>query len=111
MTGCQRKDGETVLTDRDERLALLIEQLANGSQNGRQPDLEAVVRENSDLELELRELWATMVLAEDFASFSGVMDELVDGGAPTSARTQSATSDVPLPEPFDDYEPAAEIGR
>ncbi|MGZ0163508.1 MAG: serine/threonine-protein kinase [Planctomycetales bacterium] len=99
------------MSDRDERLAELLERLADESRDGRQPDLETVVRENSDLELELRELWATMVLAEDFASFSGVMDDLVDGGAPTSARTQSATSDVPLPEPFDDYEPAAEIGR
>jgi serine/threonine protein kinase len=99
------------MNDRDERLALLLERLANDSRDGRTPDLEAVVRENSDLELELRELWAMMILAEDFASFSGVLDELADGGALTAARAETATGDVPLPEPFDDYEPAAEIGR
>jgi eukaryotic-like serine/threonine-protein kinase len=99
------------MNERDERLAELLERLANDSRDGRQPDLEAVVRENSDLELELRELWATMILAEDFASFSGVMDELGDREAPTGARVESARGDVPLPEPFDDYEPTAEIGR
>ena len=99
------------MSHRDERLAKLIEVLANESRDGRQPDFEAVVRENADLELELRELWATMVLAEDFASFSGGPDELGDCEAPTSARVESATSDVRLPEPFDDYEPVAEIGR
>lgn len=99
------------MSDNDTRLAELLEQLANESQDGRQPDLEAVVRENSDLELELRELWATMILAEDFASFSGVMDEPGDGEAPTGARVESVRGDVPLPESFDDYEPVAEIGR
>lgn len=100
------------MSDRDERLAEILEQLANESRDGRQPDLETVVRENSDLELELRELWATMILAEDFASFSGIIEGLDDAGEATSARPESVTqSDAPLPEPFDDYEPAAEIGR
>ena len=105
-------DGEAVLTDRDERLSELLEQLTNESRDGRQPDLEAVVRENSDLELELRELWATMILAEDFASFSEVLENVDGGGDATSARSKiPRSSDAPLPEPFDDYEPAAEIGR
>ena len=100
------------MNDRDERLAALLEQLANESRDGRQPDLETVVRENSDLELELRELWATMILAEDFASFSEIIEGIDDAGEATSARAESATqNDAPLPEPFDDYEPAAEIGR
>lgn len=100
------------MKDRDERLAELLEQLTNESRDGRQPDLETVVRENSDLELELRELWATMILAEDFASFSEIIEGINDAGEATSARAESATqSDTPLPEPFDDYEPAAEIGR
>ncbi len=100
------------MSDRDERLAELLEQLANDSRDGRLPDLEAVVHENSDLELELRELWATMILAEDFASFSGIIEGLDDAGEATSARAESAPqSDAPLPDPFDDYEPAVEIGR
>ncbi|MGZ0170458.1 MAG: serine/threonine-protein kinase, partial [Planctomycetales bacterium] len=100
------------MTDRDERLAELLEQLANDSRNGQQPDLETVVRENSDLELELRELWATMILAEDFASFSGLVDDVAGAGEATSASAEvPGRGDIPLPEPFDDYEPAAEIGR
>jgi serine/threonine-protein kinase len=100
------------MSDSDERLALLLERLANDSRDGRQPVLESVVRENSDLELELRELWATMVLAEDLGSFSGILDDVADAGEATSARAGiPGRSDVPLPEPFDDYEPAEEIGR
>lgn len=100
------------MSDRDERLAELLEHLANESRDGRRPDLDAVVRENSDLELELRELWATMILAEDFASFSEIIEGIDDDGEATSARADSAAqSDAPLPDPFDDYEPAAEIGR
>jgi serine/threonine protein kinase len=103
------------MSDRDERLALLLERLACESRDGRQPDLEAVVRENSDLELELRELWATMILAEDFASFSGFTEDAEGQQNPTTdgspAPSSPTESGVPLPEPFYDYEPAAEIGR
>ncbi|MDA1162252.1 MAG: serine/threonine-protein kinase [Planctomycetota bacterium] len=100
------------MSDPDERLALLLERLASDSLNGRQPDLEAVVRENADLERELRELWATMILAEDFASFSGLVSENAGQPAQTSdRRSLSSRGSVPLPEPFDDYEPIAELGR
>jgi serine/threonine-protein kinase len=106
------EDGRLVLIDRDERLAELLEQLAKESRDGRQPNLETVVLQNSDLELELRELWATMILAEDFASFSQVIDGINDAGEETSTHVESAArSDAPLPEPFDDYEPVIEIGR
>ena len=106
------EDGRLVLIDRDERLAELLEQLAKESRDGRQPNLETVVLQNSDLELELRELWATMILAEDFASFSQVIDGINDAGEETSTHVESAArSDAPLPEPFDDYKPVIEIGR
>ena len=109
---CRCEDGRPVLIDRDERLAELLEQLAKESRDGRHPDLETVVLQNSDLELELRELWATMILAEDFASFSQVIDGIDDAGEETSTHVESAArSDAPLPEPFDDYEPVIEIGR
>ena len=44
---CQSMDGEIALTDHDERLAELLEQLADESRDGGQPDLEAVVRERA----------------------------------------------------------------
>lgn len=109
---CRCKDGRPVLIDRDERLAELLEQLAKESRDGRHTDLETVIHQNSDLELELRELWATMILVEDFASFSQVIDGIDDAGEETSTHVESATrNDAPLPEPFDDYEPVIEIGR
>lgn len=99
------------MKDRDERLAELLEQLANESRDGRQPDLEAVVRENPDLELELRELWATMALAEDFASFPEVFPGAPADGVDTDPVESATAGESRLPDPFDDYEPAAEIGR
>lgn len=99
------------MSDHDQRLAELLEQLANGSRDGQQPDLEAVVRENPDLELELRELWATMALAEDFASFPEVFPGAPDDGVDTDPVESATAGESRLPDPFDDYEPAAEIGR
>ncbi|MDA0591236.1 MAG: serine/threonine-protein kinase, partial [Planctomycetota bacterium] len=95
--------------DRDEQLAQLLDQLAGQSQAGRMPDLEAVVREHPDLELELRELWATMVLAEDFASFSGELNNLTDGASPVQSGWEPSTA--PIPGRIGDYEPVEEIGR
>ncbi|MBC8289098.1 MAG: serine/threonine protein kinase, partial [Planctomycetes bacterium] len=95
------------MMDRDEQLAELLDQLAGQSQSGRMPDLESLVRENPELEAELRELWATMVLAEDFASFSGVLNSLTGGDAADDPRAVS----VPLPGHIGDYEPQEEIGR
>ena len=97
------------MMDRDEQLAQLLDQLAGQSQAGRMPDLEAVVREHPDLELELRELWATMVLAEDFASFSGELNNLTDGASPVQSGWEPSTA--PIPGRIGDYEPVEEIGR
>ena len=93
--------------DRDEQLAEILDQLAGQSRSGRMPDLESVVLEHPELEAELRELWATMVLAEDFASFSGVLDTLTRGD--TTEDSQSVS--VPVPGQVGDYEPVEEIGR
>ena len=95
------------MMDRDEQLAEILDQLAGQSQSGRMPDLESVVREHPELEAELRELWATMVLAEDFASFSGVLDTLTRGDTTDDSQNVS----VPLPGQVGDYEPLEEIGR
>jgi serine/threonine protein kinase len=95
--------------DRDEQLAQLLDQLAGQSQSGRMPDLEAVVREHPTLELELRELWATMVLAEDFASFSGELNTLTDGGSTSMPDREYGVA--PIPGRIGDYEPVEEIGR
>ncbi len=93
--------------DRDEQLAEILDQLAGQSHSGRMPDLESVVRDHPELEAELRELWATMALAEDFASFSGVLDTLTRGDTTEDSENVS----VPIPGQVGDYEPLEEIGR
>jgi len=93
--------------DRDERLAMLLDQLANASASGSGADLESLARDNPDLEQELRELWATMMLADDFGSFEADLpgrETLEDSGAAPVRATH-------VPPAFGDYEPLAEIGR
>ncbi len=93
--------------DRDERLAMLLDQLANASASPGGVDLESLARDNPDLDQELRELWATMILAEDFGSFEGDLTgrETLDDSDIESARAAH------IPPSFGDYEPLAEIGR
>ena len=93
--------------DRDELLFALLDQLIASSRDGRMPDFAAVTREYPKLETELRELWATAMLAEDFGSFSrddtSQTPVLVDDGVrPTS---------TPFPRRVGDFELLEEIGR
>jgi transposase len=70
------------------------------------PDLEGVIRRHPQLEGEIRELWATMMIAEDFASFSGDLDALTNpGGDSPSGALQD------LPRAFGGYELLEELGR
>ena len=66
--------------DRDELLFALLERLIALSRDGRMPDFVTVTREHPELETELRELWATAMLAEDFGSSSLGSDELRSSG-------------------------------
>ena len=94
--------------DNDERLIELLDQLAAEARSGRQADLEAVVREHPDLEQDIRELWATMLLAEDFASFSGELSELTGG---ETRPVGSDDGNRQTPGCVGDYELFEELGR
>jgi len=93
--------------DRDEQLARLLDQLAAHSRSGRLPDLEVVFDGNPELKAELRELWATMILADDFASFTGGFDTL----AVDALSDQGQSSAAPIPDRVGDFELLEEIGR
>ena len=56
--------------DRDKLLVSLLERVLESSRDGGTDALESIIREHPDLAIELRELWATMQIAEDFASIS-----------------------------------------
>ncbi len=93
-------------SDTDTILAEALDQLLVQSRGGKAADLEGTIRKHPALEQELRELWATMMFAEDFASFSGDVDALTV--TPRDASTPDAAS---APRDFGDYELQDEIGR
>lgn len=88
----------------DELLVSLLDRILESSRNGSLEVLESVIREHPDLATELRELWATMQIAEDFASGSDLPND------------DAATSPVQVPSAFPphdcgDYELLGELGR
>ena len=91
--------------DRDELLVSLLDRVLESSRGGSSAAMEAVILEHPELASELRELWATMQIAEDFAS----IPELVpDDSSLPSARTFAAQA---TPEDCGDYELLGELGR
>src|SRR5262245_49275291 len=89
--------------DRDELLFELLERLIASSRDGRMPDFAVATREHPELEAELRELWATAMIAEDFGSFS--RDDLSqtpvladDAATPASAKFPQRVGDFELLE-------------
>ena len=96
--------------DRDELLFALLERLVALSRDGRMPDFAKVTHEHPELEVELRELWATAMIADDFGSFTQSYGgppelELGDVEAPRT-RANSATL-----RRVGDFELLEEIGR
>ena len=91
-------------TAHDELLAQLLENLIERSRHGNQPDLEAVIREYPQLAAELRELWATAMIAEDFASLSGDLPGALTAPSPSAPAPA-------FPSRVGDYELLEEIGR
>jgi serine/threonine-protein kinase len=117
---------DVLAPDREETLALLVEQLSECDPSRAQRLLESMVREHPDLAPHLRELFATMSVADFVADASTVMlpsDRGVGmaGDAPdVSPRGASAPADrgggfvpgsTPLPATFGDYELREELGR
>lgn len=93
---------------RDERLAELLAGLAEAVGKGHPDEIERVARENPDLAVELRELWAVAALADEFAS-GGKSDQALPTfipGALSGSATPSAASDG-----FGDYELLEKIGE
>src|SRR5207253_9727621 len=90
----------------DELLVSLLDRVLESSRNGQSETLEEIIREHPDLATELRELWATMQFAKDFAEVSELF---ADSSLTTSDQTTQAAA--PLPQNCGDYELLGEIGR
>ena len=122
-------------SDSDLRLAQLLGTLIDQVRDGREPDLEDVVRKNPDLAKPLRELWTAVVVSEEIAG-RALQDEReaqstgranatggqVAGSAEPASLAPAATivgsvdrqreeTQPPLPRSFGDYEFQSELGR
>ena len=107
--------------DREERLAALVEALSEERGPGAQVALERMVAQHPDLAADLRELFATMSMAEAIAEQSTILQRAGDGATALAVRGGAAVEEpapgsfvpgsTPLPAAFGDYELVAEIGR
>ncbi len=93
--------------DHDELLVSLLDQVLESSRGGSSEALESIIRQHPELAVELRELWATIQIAEDFASLPDLIDRFDE---PTVNRPASFGPSIP-PEDCGDYELLDEIGR
>ena len=97
--------GEPEPQDRDAIVLRLLDELTAGTRAGANPDFESIGKTYPDLVDEVRMLWATAMVAEDFASVSQALDsvgqESSDGSPPTFEPRQRVG----------DYEILEEIGR
>ncbi|MBM81780.1 MAG: protein kinase [Planctomycetaceae bacterium] len=97
-------------SENDELLISLLDDLIQQSEHGKQPDLEAVCREHPDLAGELRQLWATAMIAEDFASFTGLSSKSESATAKALIERPSADA-AHRPQQIGDYNVIDELGR
>lgn len=93
--------------DRDERLAIVFDQLMQDSCSGSpQQKLEQAIRQHPDLAQDLTELFATAQIADDIALLQSTVIEKLSGDAPRGEVNPS-----PIGTVIGDYELREEIGR
>lgn len=104
-------------TDRDERLAALIDQLATDLRAGRGADVDGVAQEHPELSSELRELWAVAQFAH-LAREPGYDKQPTSSLKTSGPLTPSFAGDSTnhnglsfLPREFGDFELLEELGR
>ena len=92
--------------EHDAQLAEILDRLLADAQGGKTPDVEAVIRRHPELAGELRELWATMQLAENLAELSRHEDNDRTVIPPGKLIGEDLSG-----REFGDYELLEEIGR
>ncbi|MGE5192987.1 MAG: serine/threonine-protein kinase, partial [Deltaproteobacteria bacterium] len=98
---------------RDERLAELLAGLVEQSRCGQAPDVDAAVRDNPDLAVELRELWAVVGMADELAlSDSSPSDApTIVPRLPPTGGEGAQSEHVAASEEFGGYELLEKIGE
>ncbi|HQZ65245.1 MAG TPA: serine/threonine-protein kinase [Planctomycetaceae bacterium] len=99
--------------ERDERLAVVFDQLMQDSKGGSSLQrLEEAIRKHPDLELDLRELFATAQIAEDIAMLqSSDLNHLTGGGSGFTRNSGSPAAGSAIGTFIGEYELQAELGR
>ncbi|MBL8819346.1 MAG: serine/threonine protein kinase [Planctomyces sp.] len=98
---------------KDERLAVILEQLMEQSKDGPRLDvLEAAIRENPELERDLRELFATAMIASDAAFFeqSDALIRITRNPGHSTVPSDSVFGSA-IGTRIGDYELRQELGR
>lgn len=95
------------MSNPDEQLVELLDGMMQRSRGAPGASLDELVASYPHLERELRELWATVQITEDFASFDGLL-ELSDG-TPLDDQPDAAVAFEP--RDYGDYELLEELGR
>jgi serine/threonine-protein kinase len=89
-------------TDRDDRLAAILDDLTRQQRTGTTPDLDPIARQHPDLADEIRELWAAAQMADALARPPRTTTTLPQANGPTT---------VEPPRSFGDFELVRELGR
>lgn len=95
----------------DELLAALLEQMLEASRIKGTQQLDEIIQQHPTLEKEIRELWATVTMAEEFGVFSHLSHgiggtQIQKGGLPVTSHETTA-----LPAQIGDYKIKRIIGR
>lgn len=104
---------DTTTDERDERLAVVFDQLMQDSKSGpAQNRLDDAVRRHPDLASDLRELFATAQIADDIAMLqSSDLNHLTGGGSKTPRMSGSIAAGSAIGSMIGEYELCQEIGR
>ena len=96
--------------ERDERLALVLDQMISNAGNGSSAEiLDRTIRENPDLENDIRELYATAMIASDVAMFqSAEVSRILDGSGSHPSMSLAGTA---VGSRIGDYDILQEVGR
>lgn len=94
----------------EQRLAQILDQLINDSQSGSSAELlDRAVRQNPDLEADIRELYATAMIARDVAMLqSPDVSRIIDGSATVNSNMAGTTA---VGSTIGDFELLEELGR
>jgi len=104
---------DTSTDNRDERLAVVFDQLMQDSKVGSaQKRLNDAIRKHPDLASDLRELFATAQIADDIAMLqSSDLNHLTGGGSKTPRMSGSIAAGSAIGSMIGEYELRAELGR